>query len=242
MLPLLLVLAGLTGCAPAYRFPGPLDGLGSAPVRLPPRASKPAPERPPPDDAPVRGGSRRQEAVAQDVVEAAAGFLGKSVFMVGDTRYRHDCSGLVEAAYGAAGVRLAGSSASLFEQARDLGVLHRHRTPHPGDVAFFDDTWDRNGNGKLDDTLTHVALVESVDRSGTISIVHYTTRGVVRERMNLREPDLHRDESGDILNHYLRRRSSKDSPRTRYLTAQLWAGFASFWKVEELQVALLDSP
>ena len=35
--------------------------------------------------------------------------------------------------------------------------------PKPGDVVFFDNTYDRNKNKRLDDSLTHIAIVVSVD-------------------------------------------------------------------------------
>ena len=38
----------------------------------------------------------------------------------------------------------------MHERARAAGVLHHRRVPEVGDVAFFDDTYDRNGNGRRD--------------------------------------------------------------------------------------------
>ena len=144
---------------------------------------------------------------------------------------RYDCSGMVNAAYSQAGIDLAGAnSASMFKLAKERNVFHRLKTPRPGDVAFFDNTHDRNNNNRLDDRLTHVAVVEKVDDDGTITLIHKGGSGVTRTKMNLRRPATHKDDSGKVLNSHLRYRSSRDRRRTKYLTGQLWRGFASLWK------------
>lgn len=145
--------------------------------------------------------------------------------------HRYDCSGMVNAAYSRAGIDLAGrNSASMLKYARENHVFHRRKSPRPGDVAFFDNTHDRNGNRRLDDKLTHVAVVEKVDDDGTITLIHKGGSGVTRTQMNLRHPATHKDEAGKVLNSHLRYRSSKDRRRTKYLTGQLWRGFGSLWK------------
>ena len=55
-------------------------------------------------------------------------------------------------------------------------------------------------NGRRDDKLTHVAIVESVNDSGTISIIHLGSRGISRIFMNLYEPDVYKDGDGNIMN------------------------------------------
>jgi cell wall-associated NlpC family hydrolase len=245
----------LVACAPAYRMPGPLHGLGSrpapgggasptsapgrpaasAPAASAPAASVPAAARPDPwagvalrsaEPPPVDDG--RGAAIAR----AAAGFLGARSLRAAGSSFRYDCSGFVSAAMAAAGRPLSGSSASMFEEARALGVLHRRLTPSVGDVAFFDDTYDRNRNGKLDDPLSHVAIVTTVEGNGTIGMVHLGGQGVTRLRMNLREPHVGRAPDGSVYNDLLRRRSSSDRSGTRYLAGELWVGFGSFWSAE----------
>ncbi len=162
------------------------------------------------------------------IAAAAAGFVGARALVVAGESYRWDCSGLVEAALAAGGCAHAGSSADLFRQAREERVLHRRRLPSPGDVAFFDDTYDRDGNGRRDDPLSHVAVVESVAGDGTIRLVHVGSRGVTRFVMNLRWPDERADAEGKPLNDPLRSRTAKDSPRTRMLAGELWVAFATF--------------
>lgn len=222
-----MLLLWLIACAPHLRFPGPLGGLGDEPVVE--RFEVDAPE----EGAPPRIRPTRARPVATDgeaIARAAASFLGAKKLLVDGAVYRWDCSGFVEASLAAAGLAFRGSSAMLFDQAKELGVLHRRRKPHPGDVAFFDDTYDRNGNGRVDDPLSHVAVVERVDADGTVHMVHVGSRGVAPLTMNLRRPEDRADDDGKPLNDPLRARSPKDGPRTRTLTGELWVAFASFWK------------
>lgn len=216
-----MLLAFLFGCATHFRPPGPLAPMGEGWVARhdAPRSAAPG------------AGSDPAEGPGATVVATACRFIGQPRIVLDGVTYRQDCSGLVEAALAAAGYDFAGSSAMLFEAARDAGVLHRRRLPFPGDVAFFDDTYDRNGNGRRDDPLSHVAVVEAVAEDGTITLVHVGSKGVVRFRMNLRRPEERSTEGGVVLNDYLRARTPGDGPRTRYLAGELWVGFASFWRL-----------
>ena len=146
-------------------------------------------------------------------------------------KYRFDCSGLVEAALAEAGFTFSGSTRDLFATARDLGVLHRHHRPEVGDVAFFDDTYDKDNDGRVNDPLTHVAVVVTVDADGTIGMIHLGSAGVVKLAMNLRDPETHVDVGGRLINDYLRASSKRDSARTRHLAGELWVAFGSLWKV-----------
>jgi len=109
--------------------------------------------------------------------------------------------------------------------ARERGLLHTHKVPDVGDLVFFDDTHDRNGDGRADDPLTHVGIVERVDADGTVTFIHRVRRGVLRYRMNLFRPDERRDrKTGKVLNHHLRLGASADGRR---LTGQLFHAFAT---------------
>jgi len=108
------------------------------------------------------------------------------------------------------------------------GAVHRRKRPTPGDLVFFDDTVDRNRDGRWNDALTHIAVVISVDPDGTMVMAHAgTSQGRATIRMNLTRPHDHTDASGHTLNGFLRARRANDPPRARYLTAELWRGFAT---------------
>lgn len=237
------------GCAHSgMRMPGPTGKLGKAPPPYRDTLEEAAPAQvqeavadtpAPPAAVPERSAQaqpptaprRRLRGDGAAVARAAGQLVGKGKLVVGGERYRYDCSGFVEAAYAKAGETLSGSSRSLFELSRREGVLHRKKTPQLGDVAFFDDTYDRNRNGRRDDNLTHVAIVEHVARDGTITLVHKGSKGITRLTMNLRHPATRRDDSGTSLNDHLRASSSKDGGPT--LSGQLWRAFGSLWSLDE---------
>jgi cell wall-associated NlpC family hydrolase len=135
---------------------------------------------------------------------------------------RRDCSGLVEAILARAGARVRGNARTFWQEAqRERRVTAK---PRPGDLAIFDRTWDANHNGKVDDLLTHVAVVIGVDADGTVSMVHRGSGQIRLLRLNLRRPGVRR--AGDeVLNDFLR--SPGYGPTNgRRLAGQLLRGFA----------------
>jgi hypothetical protein len=141
---------------------------------------------------------------------------------------RNDCSGLVETVFRDLHLRLPELDVpgnSVLREYRGFqteGALRRER-PLPGDLAFFDDTWDRNRNGKIDDPLTHVALVTELGDDGTATLVHYGGKGLAHFKMNLTEihvPTRH----GKRLNDRLRWQQKHDPPGTLYLASELLVG------------------
>lgn len=149
---------------------------------------------------------------------------------------KKDCSGLVMAAYAAAGVPLdaylpadsrKGESlvARLYRGLAQLGRIHTHKVPEIGDLVFFDNTFDRNRDGRANDPLTHVGIVESVKADGTVIVIHHARGGALRTRLNLFHPEMRRDpKTGQALNHYLR---FADGQKKKRLAGELFAGFAT---------------
>ncbi len=234
-----LLALGMVGCAHrgAYRVPGPLVALGSEveqsddsgvvdadvaePAETQARATPPVRE-----SGRSARRSARATAVGKDVANAAGSFVGKQRLRVDGESYRYDCSGFVCAAYAKADVPVDGNSKALYRMARSAGVLHKRKTPQVGDIAFFDNTYDRDGNGRRDDSLTHVAIVESVDADGTAVLVHVGSKGVKRLAINLRDPSSHQDSAGNEINSYLRSGRSDGGPR---LAGELFVAWGSLW-------------
>ena len=96
-----------------------------------------------------------------------------------------------------------------------------------GDLVFFHNTWDFNGDGLVNDPLTHVGVVERVEGDGTVVFVSRVSRGIQRFRMNVRAPDTHRTSDGRVLNDFMRRKGTRDPQATQYLTGQLFAAFGT---------------
>jgi len=207
---LLLLLPLLSAaCAPKVPpMPGPLSVMGRPPSAVVRKKAPPTP---------------RQERGEQRIVEAARHYLDHP------TRgFRDDCSGFVMAVLDRAGHPMAGNTASFYAWAEENGALHRHKRPSPGDLAFFDDTYDRNHNGRLDDGLTHIAVVLDVSADGTILLAHDgTSGGRTLLHMNLLTPDERLGPDGEVRNDWLRRKLDSDPRGTRYLAGELWTGFAT---------------
>jgi peptidoglycan DL-endopeptidase CwlO len=200
----------------------PVAGSTLAPAAVPERAPAPPSAEAPPSD-PV-----------QRILSAARAELGKR-----GGREGIDCSTFVRSAYSAAGVDLyAGAAArdngvqAIHRYVRRHGRLHRHRKPDRGDLVFFDNSYDRNRNGVLDDRLTHLGIVEDVLADGTVLVLHSTNHGVVREPMNLRRPHAAKSAGGEAINAVLRRRTAHDARGTPHFMSELFAGFGTVFRHE----------
>lgn len=159
------------------------------------------------------------------ILSAAEDMLESQNFVVSGYRYSYDCTGTILAIYAMAGIRLvdlfpayAGNGVRrLYGIASDHELLYHSEYPQPGDLIFFDNTYDKNGDTQWNDGLTHVGLVLAVDPNGTIEYLHHHyTKGVVRAHMNLLAPETHLDGNGVVVNSPMRMRSH------RYLNPDEW--------------------
>ncbi len=161
------------------------------------------------------------------VVRAARYFVANA-----PVGFTPDCAGFVAASFHRVGVPIAGSPRWMWDRAAAAGALHFRTVPSPGDIVFFDDTYDKNHNGLRDDPLTHVALVLTVDAvSGDVLMAHGgATGGRTFLRMNLLHP------TDDDRNDGLRRPGLKPLGGP-VLAGELFVGFASV-RAEDLPVWL----
>lgn len=166
-------------------------------------------------------------AIRDRIAAAAGAVVGDDPIVVGGVRYRFDCSGVASGIYAKAGIRLSDDGAldtkALYTLVDRYGALHRDN-PLPGDFVFFDDTWDENGNGRRDDPLSHVGVVESVTDDGTVIFIHRIGKLIVRWRMNTARPHDRVDDKGNILNHWLR---AAEGSRASQTTAELFVSYGS---------------
>nr|WCO03966.1 C40 family peptidase [Cystobacter sp.] len=234
---LCVLLAGLvvmTGCATgmpmggrviasSYRY-SPLTPAAAPRAPLSEPAPSPAPQkkkvRPPPPNA------------RENVLAAARGLVGSSKVKLSGRTWPDDCTGFVEAVYAKAGISFRGSNVArdngvtaMYRYARTHGRVYTRGRPKPGDLVFFRETYDQNRDGRRNDGLTHVGVVDEVERDGTVVVIHRVKRGVVRYRMNLAKPSLRRDpRTGEVLNDMLRAPGAGKAP---VLTGQLFAAYGS---------------
>jgi peptidoglycan DL-endopeptidase CwlO len=172
----------------------------------------------------VRGPSPER----QKVVNLARALLGVQRIALNGKRYSNDCSGFVRAVFDYSRIDLMSDgrpgdsgTQAIYRYALRHGEVYRNRHPQPGDLVFFRDTYDKHRDGRRNNGLTHVGIVDSIDPDGTVSVIHRVRRGVVRYRMNLSRPHLHLDPAnGQMLNDYLRIAGKQTKPA---LTGELFA-------------------
>ena len=165
----------------------------------------------------------------------AAGLVGLGSLKSVTTQVPDDCSGLVRYLYGTEGLDLmepmrgttSNASAAIWGAAKATDSV-AVGTLEPGDLLFFRQTYDRDKNGRLDDGLTHVAIVESVASDGTITFIHRSGQGVNRSKMNLSLPHA-RTAYGGVINDFLRPKGRNWGPA---FASELFAGAASAQRLQ----------
>ncbi|MCX7038215.1 MAG: CHAP domain-containing protein [Spirochaetes bacterium] len=152
-----------------------------------------------PDQAPPARATEDPSIVSLrgTLAEGARSVVGKKELVVRGRRFTMDCTGVVLAVYWYAGIDLAqdfgkyggGGVTRIYRTLEGEGLLYDSSHPLVGDVIFWDNTYDRDGDGKWDDALTHVGMVTAVSDDGTVAYVHFNVHtGIVIEHMNLPHP------------------------------------------------------
>ena len=162
----------------------------------------------------------------KQLVEAANWAKGRNYLTINGHRFRMDCSGVIRAIYFKAGIDLAkdfnkykgGGTQRIHETLRVKGLIYRPTVPVPGDILFWDNTYDANHNGRSDDMLSHIGMVVSSDKkSGDVVYVHHhEKKGIVFEKMNLLHPD------DPAYNAVMRSQRARKLPGNKYLTSHLY--------------------
>ncbi len=187
-----------------------------------------------------------KDPLRKKIVEVSTKYLGQKHIKVGKYFRDLDCSTFLRMVLlEATGIDIAYVSIKNFpdknltksyyrfiESNRGLfkeGVLK------PGDLIFFDNTYDRNQNGRIDDELTHVGIVIGFEENfGSIAFIHKSEGKKVRiDYLNLSHPNISKTnifgmDKEIILNSYLRRNKvfvNKDYGLASHL-------FRSFGKLE----------
>lgn len=170
------------------------------------------------------------------IVESAARLVGSRTVTSRGQRVAYDCAGVTRAIFlehgidlyrGAFNAQQGNGVRLIHNHVRRHGTLHRGPSVNPGDLVFFDNTWDFNGDGKLNDPLTHVGVVERLEPDGTVVFISRVANAIERYRMNLDRPHVHKTAQGRVLNDYIRRKLSTDPNDAARLTGELFSFYGN---------------
>lgn len=192
-----------------------------------------------PAEATAEGTALSLSGGRAEVVEVAKALVGKRSVTIDGRSYPADCTGLVSGVYAKLSVSLLdeaqpGDNAvtAMYRFTQRHGRVFDKGRPAPGDLVFFRETYDQNKDGRANDGLTHIGIVEEARTDGTVIVIHRVTRGVVRYHMNLLRPSERRDPAtGRVLNDALR---ATGPARREVLTGQLFAAFGSLLPAEAM--------
>lgn len=180
--------------------------------------------------------------VRSAIVHSAAQLVGARTITSKGRRIAYDCAGVTRAVYLEHGIDLfqtpsrevhANGVRLIYNHVRRHGALHQGPDVRPGDLVFFDNTWDFNGDGKTNDALTHVGIVEHLEPDGTVTFISRVATAIERYRMNLEYPHIHKMADGRVLNDYIRRKHPTDPIDIARLTGELFAFYGNLLSPQE---------
>jgi len=185
-----------------------------------------------------------KEAKREKLVEYALKFNGH-IRVKKNKKFRNDCSGFVRSVYDNFDIELYNTSKVkkgkkwlngteiIYNFVKDNGKVFKKGKPNVGDIIFFDNTTDRNRDGRVNDKFTHIAIIVKVNKNGTIHYIHKSNRGINIQKLNLRHSNKAYIKHGKKkikVNSYLRKRRKNDKRNTPYLSSQLFRSFGSLFK------------
>lgn len=174
------------------------------------------------------------EAPGDAIAEVAAEYLDEKPALRIEA-----CNGLIEDVLLDAGYPMRGRVTTLYAQMDERGWVHHEQLPFPGDIVFFDYTYDSNKDGRANDRLSHIAIVIDVDVDGTVHMVHRASSGIKPLTMNLRHPSQHM-RNGKVINSFLAARNY--GKEGRQLAGELWRAFATVEGDEDEPVVAAAEP
>ncbi|MDH4082321.1 MAG: CHAP domain-containing protein [Nitrospira sp.] len=234
-----VTLMPLAGCTkPMQKSARVVSGPSMSVDRLPLHTSSSLPAQPQatltPEDLPAPFTAWLPSRSA--IVQSATRLIGARTITSQGRRIAYDCAGVAHAIFLEHGIDLyrsdrhdvnANGVRLIYNHVRRYGTLHHGPEVRPGDLVFFDSTWDFNGDGKANDPLTHVGIVEGVEPDGTVIFISRVASAIERYRMNLEQPHIHKAPDGRVLNDYIRRKRPTDPTNTARLTGELFSVYGN---------------
>lgn len=174
------------------------------------------------------------------IARTAENYAGKKILVSKGKKYRFDCSGLVLATMAANNITIfekqkvrskgANGVRIIYDTLKKYKRIYRYDDRVKiGDLIFFNNTYDKNRNRRLDDFFTHIAIVVGVDKNRTIKYVHRSSNGIEYGYMNLRFKHRYKFK-GRVVNSFLREQRKFDTRNTKYYSGELFFAFGTVFK------------
>lgn len=168
------------------------------------------------------------------ISRTALKYVGDTKIMYQGKYYDFDCSGFVRfVILSSTGIDIDKSlpffttskTIDYYNFFKSLGAIKKYGSVKPGDLIFFDNTYDRNSNKKLDDRLTHIGIVIGIDKNTDSIVFADKSKGkpVTLKMINLSKPNTHKITINGIdyeINSYVR-----DDKYYKFLSSQVFMGF-----------------
>jgi len=169
------------------------------------------------------------------LVEAAYWARGRNDVSCNSRSFALDCSGVVSAVYWKAGIDLqaayplySGNGVTrIYRYLEDKKLLYRPDMPAPGDIIFWDNSYDKNGNELADDELTHIGMVVELSPEGDVTYIHHDyISGVIFAHMYPPDP------SDKSRNSGMRMQSLGPTPEGKTTAGELYRKAGRGWELE----------
>gem|GEM_PF-1737966 len=170
------------------------------------------------------------------IINNAKSLLGYKSLNIKGVKFNWDCSGTVLASYFKSGIDLkkpytnynGNGVTRLNSFALKEKIEYKNKLPRPSDFIFWDNTYDKNGDKKWNDYLTHIGIVIDVNiKTGLITYLHHDyIKGIVIAYMNLEKPNqMYDDDKKTIINSPLRMRKDIYLNPSKTLSSHLFRSF-----------------
>jgi cell wall-associated NlpC family hydrolase len=161
----------------------------------------------------------------------------KIVPPVNGRRFTCDCIGFVDYVFYRAGFDLKkaygkghGGVDTLYDGLEEFGFVYKDRIASPGDLIFFDNTYDVKGRRRWDNPLSHIGIIVGNGKYNTMEFIHFANNGVEEGAINLFYPNTHavRQHDGELytINSYLRRDRGEGYIKRDYVASYFYRAFA----------------
>lgn len=190
----------------------------------------------PKEERPQAKALKLPKGARDKTVKAARTLVGVEKLDVEGKPWPDDCSGLVRTVYDRVGLDLLSAAkpednavTAIYRWAQQHGRIYTGGRPIPGDLVFYRDTYDLNRDGRENDGLTHIGVVDKVDADGTVHVIHRVHGGVKNYKMNLSYMNQSKSPEGRTVNDYLRLAGRTGKAQ---LTSELFMAYATVLPVE----------